>query len=45
MRKPSGKIKINSAGEIPIPKYLLLNGWPNIDNALPGSQDVDKHGE
>jgi len=32
-----------SAGEIPIPKYSLLNGWPRGDE--PSIQLVDKHGE
>jgi hypothetical protein len=43
MRNPNGKIKIINAGEIPIPKYSLLNGCPRSEE--PSIQLVDKHGE
>jgi hypothetical protein len=43
MRKPSGKIKINRAGEIPMPKYSLLNGCPKSED--PSMHDVERQGE
>jgi hypothetical protein len=34
---------MNSAGEIPIPKYLLLKGCPRSDE--PSTHAVERHGE
>ena len=44
MRKPSGKIKINSAGETVIPINLTIpNGCPSSEE--PCAQAADKQGE